>query len=347
MRRTSFWQLVALCLSLVLASWNPADLRRNLLERRQANTRVATNTTTGNTATPTQPPTTVRTTAPQTTNPTTTGANTAATRAPTRDTNTGGQQQTQPQTTTTETNDDDTNTNTNTGATTAAPPATTEPTDSTTATTRTGSQPAVNTGVPSTSNTVGSSTRRTSTAAPASTQPSSQSAVSTSSDDTTGQTSTQRPTRTTNGGPSATIIDVLTLTTVVTDGGSTVPTTLSRTVVRVGNVTGSSIAEVTAALNAASQSNQDAGLSASNKRIIIGVVAGVGGFVVLAAFGSLLYRLFRRHNQTKFAEVSGNNSTNGVDDDGNTLTPGYEEAVGGNQPPPTKTRTKFGISHNF
>lgn len=54
------------------------------------------------------------------------------------------------------------------------------------------------------------------------------------------------------------------------------------------------MAEVTAALNAASQEGSDSGLSAQNKKIIIGVIAGVAGLVVLAALGTLLYRTFGR-----------------------------------------------------
>ena len=79
-------------------------------------------------------------------------------------------------------------------------------------------------------------------------------------------------------------------------GASSVPTVLSRTVVKVGTITGSSIAEVTAALNAASQTETNTGLSSANKRIIIGVVAGVGGFIILAGLAFLGVRIMGKRN---------------------------------------------------
>ena len=73
-----------------------------------------------------------------------------------------------------------------------------------------------------------------------------------------------------------------------------VPTTISKTVVHIGTVTGSSISEVTAALNAASQSDSSSGLSSSNKKIIIGVIAGVGGFIIVACLGLLGFRMIAK-----------------------------------------------------
>ncbi|BFZ54386.1 hypothetical protein PYCC9005_001421 [Savitreella phatthalungensis] len=136
---------------------------------------------------------------------------------------------------------------------------------------------------------------------------------------------------------SPTIVDVLVMTTYVAMGSSSVPTTLSRTVIRVGTITGSSIAEITAALNAASQNNSDSGLSSTNKRIIIGVVAGVGGTVVLAAFASLLHRLFRKRKE-RVTEIRFASSAHSSDD-----ARKFEADKLNTQ----KTKTKIGISQNF
>lgn len=100
------------------------------------------------------------------------------------------------------------------------------------------------------------------------------------------------------------------MTTYVVDGSSSIPTVLSRTIVKIGTVTGSSVAEVTAALNAVSQGNSDSGLSSENKRIIIGVVAGLGGFIILAALGTLLYRVMgKRSSSNDYGEAKTDSPT--------------------------------------
>ncbi|ORY83096.1 hypothetical protein BCR37DRAFT_392455 [Protomyces lactucae-debilis] len=72
----------------------------------------------------------------------------------------------------------------------------------------------------------------------------------------------------------------------------------TRTIVRIGTVVGSTLADASAQLNALSQSNSSTGLSDSNKRVIIGVVVGVGGFVALAALGALLFRIIGKKYQS-------------------------------------------------
>lgn len=92
------------------------------------------------------------------------------------------------------------------------------------------------------------------------------------------------------------------------------------------------MAEVTAALNAASQSGKDqGGLSQSNKNIIIGVVAGVGGFIVLAGLGALLYRMRRRDRGDEYHEPKERTSSE----------PSYG-SVGGNG-----VRPNVGMASNF
>jgi hypothetical protein len=119
------------------------------------------------------------------------------------------------------------------------------------------------------------------------------------------------------------------------------------TIVRLGTVTGTSIADASAQLNALSQANSSTGLSASNKRVIIGVVVGVGGFVALAALGALLYRVVGKkymsvpheaESQHKMSQRSFSTytSASGVSDE--------ELATG---PLGTRAQAKAGISSNF
>lgn len=104
---------------------------------------------------------------------------------------------------------------------------------------------------------------------------------------------------------------------------------LSRTVVKIGTVTGSSIAEVTAALNAASQQNSGSGLSSDNKKIIIGVVAGVGGLVVLAALGTLLYRILgKRRSHAEYSEAKTGSPDTSYDSDLPDFNPGARPRPG-------------------
>lgn len=89
-----------------------------------------------------------------------------------------------------------------------------------------------------------------------------------------------------------TIINVVTMTSYVGNGAARKPVTITKTVVQVGEVTGTSLAQVNAAIDAASQKNEDTGLGARNRKIIIGVVAGLGGFIIMAAVGFILVRMW-------------------------------------------------------
>ena len=77
------------------------------------------------------------------------------------------------------------------------------------------------------------------------------------------------------------------------------PVVVTKTIVQVGKVTGTSLAQVDAAIDAASQNNEDRNLGARNKRIIIGVVAGIGSFIIMAAVGFILVRMWCKSHPRK------------------------------------------------
>ena len=53
----------------------------------------------------------------------------------------------------------------------------------------------------------------------------------------------------------------------------------------------------TAGLNADGKSSSSSGLSSSDKKIIIGVVVGVGGAIVLGVLGVVLWRLHKKRSE--------------------------------------------------
>ncbi|EYE94613.1 putative cell wall protein [Aspergillus ruber CBS 135680] len=149
----------------------------------------------------------------------------------------------------------------------------------------------------STSSTSESETTPTSTSSSSSSEttttdePSSTSATTTSDATTTGPTKTSA---TTTSKPSTTS-QVVVVTTVQTISGTPVPTTMSST-----SVNTNAAGEATSApgLNEDSSSNSDnSGLSESNKKVVIGVVVGVGGAIALGVIGLVFWRLRSKKNR--------------------------------------------------